>query len=250
MKPPVRVRRLPRNQRDNELPEPLPVPEMDFELEASASILVKKEPKSRRKLKVKLEPPCIELESRLEQKPQILHEYVYEDGDAVKIKPEPERRNKRKRKAATEVKVKPEQQLDDVVIIAPQAKRKKVVATKVVKAKKVALIKPLRTLKVAGVTFRSNNVKNAMIKNGEVFTQDRYTNQHSVTLIPEPKNIYDSYAIKVIISDYFCGYIPKSENRCIDINATYRVWGLRYVERLNAHAIVLAQMPKIEKIEE
>nr|DAX04303.1 MAG TPA: HRAN protein [Bacteriophage sp.] len=102
--------------------------------------------------------------------------------------------------------------------------------------KKVANTVYYETFKTVGSTFRKKSDLNNAIKYiaedyfgefydgmsnkeiaedmGRVYKyQDFYTN--NVSLIPEPENEYDKNAIKVLVSDFCIGYIPKNINKQI-----------------------------------
>ncbi len=222
MKPPREGRRTrkPSQRNINEIPLSVKVKIENLD----PLSIVKKEPKQElqkeRLIKVKLEP-------------------VEPSQEEFQVKSE---KRKRKRQVV-EVKTEPKE-----AAAVPQRKKKKVSdARATVKVKKK---NPINTYKVAGVTFRSDNVNKAIKKNGEVWPAESHANSHTVILEKEPTNKYDRHAIKVNISGYHCGYIPKEENRSIDLKATYKVRGLRYIPHIGAHAALIVQIPKVEKMED
>lgn len=102
--------------------------------------------------------------------------------------------------------------------------------------KKVANTVYYETFKTVGSTFRNKSELNNAVKyiaddyfgqfydgmnNKEIAEymervykyQDFYTN--SVSIIPEPENEYDRNAVKVLVSDFCIGYIPKNINKQI-----------------------------------
>eukprot|EP00941_MAST-03F_sp_MAST-3F-sp1_P005708 g5708.t1 len=93
------------------------------------------------------------------------------------------------------------------------------------KSKKVAKSYPRRIIRVAGTSFRRESLAQAIQKNGCV--SEGEINEHSVRLEKEPKNQFDRYAIKIIVSGCFIGYVPMAENRDVKVNAKWSVWLLR-----------------------
>ena len=103
--------------------------------------------------------------------------------------------------------------------------------------------RPVKTIKVAGVSFKKNGIRKVVNKLGEVLVADRFTAAHAVTLKKEPSNPYDRNAIAVYINGTQIGYVPRSQNRKLSIKGTYLVWSLRYVEFLNEYTCTIALMP-------
>lgn len=69
-----------------------------------------------------------------------------------------------------------------------------------------------KTFKVAGVSFLKKNVLRAM-----------NSSDGSVSLVPEPDNIHDSNAVKVMVGEIHIGYVPRGMAQDIDINAKYEL---------------------------
>ena len=63
--------------------------------------------------------------------------------------------------------------------------------------------------KIAGISFRTSECKEAVRSHGEVYAGDRCTTKHRASLVPDPTNPYDSNAIKVMISGHHVGFVPK-----------------------------------------
>ncbi|GMI46580.1 hypothetical protein TrCOL_g11095 [Triparma columacea] len=87
-------------------------------------------------------------------------------------------------------------------------------------------------VKIAGTSFRKSSCDKAIKKNGEVLEGDRYTNNHTVDLVPDPENPYDPYAIKVLLSGEFVGFIPKNKTYLVDVTLEATVWGFRWNDYL------------------
>ena len=58
--------------------------------------------------------------------------------------------------------------------------------------------KELITLKVAGTKFHEGINEVQLMSDGD-----------ELSMVPEPTNIYDKYAVKVLYNDLMLGYIPK-----------------------------------------
>ena len=46
-------------------------------------------------------------------------------------------------------------------------------------------------------------------------------------LVPDPENPYDPYAIKVLLSGEFVGFIPKDSTHLVDVTLEATVWQFR-----------------------
>jgi hypothetical protein len=53
-----------------------------------------------------------------------------------------------------------------------------------------------------------------------------------VDLVPDPENPYDPYAIKVLLSGEFVGFIPKNKTYLVDVTLEATVWGFRWNDYL------------------
>ncbi|GMI09993.1 hypothetical protein TrVE_jg4375 [Triparma verrucosa] len=82
-------------------------------------------------------------------------------------------------------------------------------------------------VKIAGTSFRNSNCVKAIKKNGEVLADDRYTTNHTADLVSDPENPYDPYAIKVLLSGEFVGFIPKDSTHLVDVTLEATVWQFR-----------------------
>jgi len=116
----------------------------------------------------------------------------------------------------------------------PAAKKKPVAEKKPAAKKAAPKKKPAKTVpkkrkknwkeeglefKIAGISFRTSECKEAVRSHGEVYAGDRCTTRHRASLVPDPTNPYDSNAIKVMISGHHVGFVPKDQTHLVDPSA-------------------------------